>query len=544
MYTLKLLGGATLEDHGRPLAGRIVQRRRLALLALLASSNGRPASREKLIAHLWPERGTSAARHLLSDSVHVIRKSLGDGAVLVEGDGFRLNPAVMSSDVAEFAAALAAGDLERSVGLYAGPFLDGFFIGGEALEFESWAASERERLALSHASALERLAESAAAGGRPRRAADWWRRLCAEEPDNSRFVLGLMTALATAGDRASALRQAEEHAEYLQSEYGAEPDPTVTAFVRRLQEAPDAWVAPAVVISGLASGGAPAKPARPAKPAKPTQPAKLTQRSRRAFAPRQAVLGAGVAAAMVLLAAFYVERWQHGPEFTPEEAQAAAANAASGIAVLPFTVNDPAFETWGEGMAALLSVNLDGVPDLRAIDNRTVLARWEEAVPDTVDPDLATSLAVAGRSGARYALLGSVVVIGTDMRLTAHVYEVRGGTKLGQVQVAGAPDSVLTLVDRLTMEVLRGLPREAGGLADLDHAELTTDSLAALKAFLNGEDLYRRGDLEASAAAYERAIASDSTFALAGARLAGTCRWKSGSEPCGEGDRVLSIARW
>lgn len=54
MFTLSLFGGVSLEGGGHPLGGRIVQRRRLALLALLASASERPVSRDKLIACLWP----------------------------------------------------------------------------------------------------------------------------------------------------------------------------------------------------------------------------------------------------------------------------------------------------------------------------------------------------------------------------------------------------------------------------------------------------------------------------------------------------------
>lgn len=518
MFSLSFLGGAVLERGGSPLVGRIVQRRRVALLAFLASSNGRPVSRDKLIACLWPESGAAQARHSLSDSVHVIRKALGEGAVLVEGDELRLAPEVVSCDVWRFEAALAAGDLEQAVRLYAGPFLDGFFVGGDALEFEGWAASERRRLGRAYVGALERLAERAIAAGEPRRAAEWWNRLCVEEPDNSRAVLGLMTALTAAGDRAGALRQAEEHTGHLKSEYGAEPDPTVTALVRRLQEAPETWV-PGAAMPGRGTGA--------------TTAADASRTSvKRTFAPWRAFLGAAAAAILVLLTAFYVAQRQHGADLSLEETL--ATDAAPGIAVLPFSVNDPALETWREGMVDLLSVNLDGVPDLRAIDNRTVLARWGEAVPDTVGADLATALAVARRTGARYALMGSVVALGTNMRMTADVYEVKDGTRLGRGQVEGAPDSILSLVDRLTLEVVKALPRQASVLADVDLAELTTDSLAALKAYLSGEALYRRTDFKAAATAYERAIASDSTFALAWARLNDTCGWGSGSELCGQ----------
>src|SRR5687767_11614274 len=131
---LLLFGGATLEGDRGPIAGRSAQRRRLGLLAILAASS-RPVSRDKLIGYLWEESDTDKARRLLSESVYVIRKSLGEDALLSSGNDLRLNPEVVSSDLAEFAALLQAGDDERAIALYAGPLLDGFFI-SDAHEFE------------------------------------------------------------------------------------------------------------------------------------------------------------------------------------------------------------------------------------------------------------------------------------------------------------------------------------------------------------------------------------------------------------------------
>ena len=54
----------------------------------------------------------------------------------------RLNPDRVWSDVREFETARQAGDLERAVELYGGPFLDGFFL-TDAQEFERWVENER-----------------------------------------------------------------------------------------------------------------------------------------------------------------------------------------------------------------------------------------------------------------------------------------------------------------------------------------------------------------------------------------------------------------
>ena len=98
MYRLRLLGGLELEGPSGPLSGRVVQRRQLALLALLAASLGGGLSRDKLLGYLWPESNEERARHRLSDTLHVIRKALGEGAVLVSGELLRLNPELVWTD--------------------------------------------------------------------------------------------------------------------------------------------------------------------------------------------------------------------------------------------------------------------------------------------------------------------------------------------------------------------------------------------------------------------------------------------------------------
>src|SRR5262245_7021734 len=52
---LRTFGGLTLARGSEDLTGAVTQRRRLALLALLAASGPAGMSRDKLLAYLWPE---------------------------------------------------------------------------------------------------------------------------------------------------------------------------------------------------------------------------------------------------------------------------------------------------------------------------------------------------------------------------------------------------------------------------------------------------------------------------------------------------------
>src|SRR5687767_8169964 len=125
---LKLFGGISIETEDGPLTGRAVQRRRLALLTLLATARTRDVSRDRLIAYLWPDADAENGRRFLSDSVYRINQALGGDVIVAVGDELRLDAQRLPSDLGEFEDALSRGEHEEAVTTYAGPFLDGFFL--------------------------------------------------------------------------------------------------------------------------------------------------------------------------------------------------------------------------------------------------------------------------------------------------------------------------------------------------------------------------------------------------------------------------------
>lgn len=211
-----------------------VPRRQLALLALLACSGGRGMSREKLFAYLWPESDASHARHALNQSVYSLRHDLDAKLLRTSGGELRLDTQVIDADVIGFEAAMKSNDFENAVAHYAGLFLDGFFLDG-APEFERWAETERARLAKLADLAMESLARAASARGDHHEAATQWLRLAARDPLNSRVALETMRSLATAGNRATALRHGERHTALLKEELDAAPDAHVLALMSRLR---------------------------------------------------------------------------------------------------------------------------------------------------------------------------------------------------------------------------------------------------------------------------------------------------------------------
>jgi len=244
VYRLILFGGMDLQGLTGSLSGRIVQRRQLALLALLACAAARPLSREKAVGYLWSESPADRARARLSDTLYVIRQELGEDAVLPAGDGIRLNPDVVWSDVAAFEEALGAGRFREAVELYGGPFLDGRHLNG-GIEFERWVESERRRFTERYREALEALAEEAEGEGRWADASGWWKRRAAEEPTNSRVAMRLMKALAGAGNVAGALEHAGTHERILEKELGIPLPAPVGALAEELAEGGEEGETPA-----------------------------------------------------------------------------------------------------------------------------------------------------------------------------------------------------------------------------------------------------------------------------------------------------------
>ena len=238
-------------------------------------------------------------------------------------------------------------------------------------------------------------------------------------------------------------------------------------------------------------------------------------------------LAAAIAGVLLLAAGIGYLALRSGGS-SPDAALAEA--AGPGIAILPFDVRGAEHGSMREGMVDLLSTNLDGAGGLRAIDSRTVLAEWRERVTGDETPALATALQVASATGARYAILGNVIPIGDDMRVLVDVHDLETGQQLGSEQVEGSPDSIFGLVDDLSIRLLTLILEDEEDLPRIELAGITTHSLPALKSFLEGEVLYRRSDFDRAIPAYEQAVETDSTFALAYRRLSAAHGWVEGGE--------------
>ena len=240
---------------GASLAGAAAQPRRMAILALLARAGERGVSRDKVLALLWPDADDERGSRTLSQALYALRKDLVAEDAIGGSKDLRFDPALVTTDVTEFAAAVSRGNDARAAELYAGPFLDGFHVSG-ADEFTRWVERERAVLAQDHARVVESLARSALASGNAAVSVGWWRRLAALEPLNARVAVGLMEALTASGDRAGAIRHARVYELLVEQELELPPDKEVTALAERLRVHSDEVTRPT-------PGAARAEPAAP-----------------------------------------------------------------------------------------------------------------------------------------------------------------------------------------------------------------------------------------------------------------------------------------
>jgi hypothetical protein len=153
-------------------------------------------------------------------------------------------------------------------------------------------------------------------------------------------------------------------------------------------------------------------------------------------------------------------------------------------------------------------------------------------------------ISVARAMQASMALVGDVVSTGETARLTATLYDTDSGDVLGRLQVEGAADDLLQLVDQLTVQAVEAAQAaEATSGAALpvpDLSALTTESLPALRAYLRGEQRLRQSLASDALEPLERSVRLDSTFAMAHFRLATAY---SATRPGSVNDAQIALAK-
>ena len=209
------------------------------------------------------------------------------------------------------------------------------------------------------------------------------------------------------------------------------------------------------------------------------------------------------------------------PTSAPDEAELATLDDEV-LTILPFAVEGgPDVQYLGDGVVDLLSTKLDGAGNLRAVDSRSVLrvASREGYAPG----DEASARRVAAFFGSGLLLTGDIVEASGRMQMSAAL-RLAAGDEIAEATVDGAADDVFGMVDELTSQLLAGL--QGGPAARVKRiAAVTTSSVPALKAFLEGERHFRAGQFTDGMESFRRATEEDSLFALAYYRLSIAAEW-------------------
>lgn len=455
---LSLFGPPVVTKAGELTRGRAVQRRRLAILAILAASRGRPVSRDRILGLLWPDADTAQARKLLSEALYVIRREFGEGILITSGDDIELSTSSVDCDLWQFRILRDAGDARGAASVCSAPFLDGWYV-EDAIEFERWMEAQRASLARELEVVLLQVAEDARLGGEFVVAADAWRRLVALDPHRTSHAMGLARTLAASGETGAALAAIGDHERRLRDDLELAADASLLAFGEELRRRRS---------PGSASRLVPAEPGGPdlgdTSPsvarsvdasAPPLAPAKRSRRMVRAL----------VAAGLVLITAMVA--WT-----AREPAPPAAERAPQRLAVL-YLRDGSSTQDLGalaDNLTEDLIEQFVGSSGFEVIPVNTA-KRLREEVPGTDDLLRAT--------GATMVLDGRMLREGERIVVRLQLREVASGAVIAAMTFERTPERLASLGDDVARDVAMQMRTRIGQDVRLRDAKRGTSNLRA-----------------------------------------------------------------
>jgi serine/threonine protein kinase/tetratricopeptide (TPR) repeat protein len=243
----------------------------------------------------------------------------------------------------------------------------------------------------------------------------------------------------------------------------------------------------------------------------------------------------GAAVLILVSATWLLER-----SFRPSDDETIELDADR-IAVTPFTVRGSSDIAYlNEGIVDLISTKLSGAGGLTIVNPRAIISLVRQLDADIADPT--TGRDIARRCGAGRYITGDIFELGGRIQISTYLHDSNDQSEpSGQSSAEGAVADLFNIVDGLVAELLTEvLGHTTEGVQDL--AVATTHSLPALKEYLAGEQLLRDGRSREAAAAYDRAVAADSTFALAYYRKSIAADWTDAADIRASVDRAFALA--
>jgi DNA-binding SARP family transcriptional activator/TolB-like protein len=483
---LRTFGGLRVENDAGDV-NHTVRPRPLALLAILAAAGRNGIGREKALGILWADSSPDRARHALSQTLYSLRKELGT-EVTISAVDLRLDPQKITADVMEFREAASARDWKTASGLYAGPFLEGFYL-GEAPEFERWSDSERSDLALYGLRAIESIAVEHESAGRLHEAAQERRRLTRLDPLSDAYATAYMEVLAAAGDRAGALAHGKSYSEVLKRELDTEPGDDFARLMQRLRTRPTATLDSESRAELRAhSTPAPAIAARSVSAPEEQNP-KSFFRSRVAIA---------ALASVAIIAAAIAFRARTADSRTAEKPVLAVGKVRD--LVTPDSVR------LGGVLGEMLTTSLGRVTPLQVIANSRML----ELMPREADTTRTALVDAARRAGATEVLEGELIPL-ENGRLRLDIRRVNLGDGRIRAGYGVTGDDRMALLDSITSMIAADL-KLAAPVQSL--ADVSTRSPLALRYYEDGLRAFYQFDAYAANRLFRAAVREDSTFAM------------------------------
>jgi len=199
--------------------------------------------------------------------------------------------------------------------------------------------------------------------------------------------------------------------------------------------------------------------------------------------------------------------------------------AGMGVVVFPFRATTAAAAEWREAIPDLIATQLDGTPGVRVADPWSLwlpLRRERGEVARSPDPDEAREL--ARKANACCFVLGSVSQVPGRIDVSVRVYQRSAKEPWHTFTVGGLPDSVGSVVQRASLELIRRLATtEAASGAMTERALPRTP--AALKEWLTAREYLRRARFDSADAAITRSLAEDSSYVPSLTDAAGIKSW-------------------
>jgi serine/threonine-protein kinase len=235
---------------------------------------------------------------------------------------------------------------------------------------------------------------------------------------------------------------------------------------------------------------------------------------------RRGLLIAGALAVLATLAVVFLPGRFRGQE-----------NPRQSLIVFPFEnkTGDPSREFLSEAAMNLLGLSAAHWSDMRVHDDeRTASLLRRRNVGSAGDLDFEEARAMAREASVGTLVLGDIRREGDSLAIEAKVHDVRSGNRIA-THIVRAPWTAdpRPLFDRLASMILGTSGAPPGERPSV--LSQTTTSIEAYRAYLDGASALQRFDIDSARKALERAIALDSSFALAYIRLRDAEGWNAGA---------------